>query len=164
VIDRIALAEFTPASLVSAIRDAGYPVESFSSDSPMPSVPAAATALGVEASAILKTLIFENDAGDVIRAIACGTDRIDRKRLEHAAGIGRLKMAPPARVLETTGWPAGGVAPVGSRYPLPTWVERRVMQQVRVWGGGGTEWTLIGLDPADIVAITNAVIVDLIGD
>jgi Cys-tRNA(Pro) deacylase len=159
--DLIALVEFTPAALVNAIRIAGFAVELFESDVPMPTVPAAARALGVDQSRILKTLVFEDNNGQPLRVIASGPDRIDRKHLQEMVRTGRLELAPANKVLEFTGWPPGGVAPVGSRVPIPTFLDNRVLEMDWVYGGGGTEWTLIGLAPRDIVTITRATLISL---
>jgi len=65
-------------------------------------------------------------------------------------------------VLEVTGWPAGGVAPVGSPQPIPTYIDESVMEWDSVFGGGGTELTLIKISPADIVRLTGASIARMV--
>jgi prolyl-tRNA editing enzyme YbaK/EbsC (Cys-tRNA(Pro) deacylase) len=79
----------------------------------MPSVPLAAQAIGVAEDCILKTLVFVGDADEFVVAIANGTRRIDHDRLAHAAMIRNPRPANPADVLAVTGYPAGGVAPLG---------------------------------------------------
>jgi prolyl-tRNA editing enzyme YbaK/EbsC (Cys-tRNA(Pro) deacylase) len=159
--DLIDLKEFTPAALAQAIREAGFDVDLFESTAPMPTVPLAAAARNVAAAEILKTLIFEDRAGDLVRVIASGPDRIDRNRLAELAGLDHPKMAVPERVLAATGWPAGGVSPVGSILPLRTFIDQAVMAHARVYGGGGTEFTLIGMAPGDILTITGGTVARL---
>ena len=159
--DLIAPATFTPEGLVDAIRAAGFTVVPFVSEQPMPTVPAAAEALGVAETAILKTLLFQDKAGNRVRVIASGPDRIDRKRIAELAGIGNPSMAPADVVLDVTGWPVGGVAPVGCRESVLTLIDERILAFDRVFGGGGTELTLIGLAPIDIVEITGGQLVNL---
>ncbi len=159
--DLVTPLEFTPQGLVAAIRAAGFAVELFESDTPMPTVPAAAGAIGVDERLILKTLLFQDKAGNLVRVIASGPDRIDRKRIAELAGIGNPSLAPAEVVLATTGWPPGGVAPVGCRDSILTLIDDRVLEHDRVYGGGGTEHTLIGLSPTDIVTITNGQIANL---
>lgn len=157
----ITLPEFTPEALLAALRVSGVDAELIESRLPMPTVPAAAAAIGVTEAQILKTLLFRDKSGQLVRVVASGPDRINRRLLAEVAGIGSPSLADPATVLAMTGWPAGGVAPVGSRESLPTIVEERVMAMDVVYGGGGTEHTLIRLRPADIVRLTNAVVARL---
>jgi Cys-tRNA(Pro) deacylase len=159
--DLIHLTEFTPGALLSALQAIGVDAELIESSLPMPTVPAAAQAIGVHDEQILKTLLFQDRAGKLVRVVASGPDRINRRLLAESAGIASPSLADPATVLEITGWPAGGVAPVGSRHSLPTIVEARVMDLDRVYGGGGTEHTLIRLRPDDIVRLTRAKIARL---
>jgi len=161
VADLVTPLEFTPDGLVAAIRAAGFAVELFESETPMPTVPAAAGAIGVDERLILKTLLFQDKTGNLVRVIASGPDRIDRKRIADLTGIGNPSLAPAEIVLTTTGWPPGGVAPVGCRVSIPTLIDDCVLEHERVYGGGGTEHTLIGLSPRDIVMITSGQIANL---
>ena len=72
-------------------------------------------------------------------------------------------LADADTVLNATGWPAGGVAPVGSKVPLRTLIDERVMALEIVYGGGGTEHTLLRLRPSDIVRLTGATVARLTG-
>ncbi len=57
----------------------------------VPTVETAATALGVSKSIkILKTLVFIGPTQEIVIAIACGTGRVDRKRLAEAAGLPKV--------------------------------------------------------------------------
>jgi Cys-tRNA(Pro) deacylase len=159
--DLITLAEFTPQALVTAIIEAGYEAELIESHLPMPTVPAAAQVIGVSESQILKTILFQDRGGKLVRVIASGPDRINRRMLADVAQIASPSLADPKTVLNATGWPAGGVAPVGSRVSLLTIVEERVMTLDAIYGGGGTEHTLIRLRPEDIVRLTGATVARL---
>ena len=159
--DLVTPSEFTPGSLIEALRNAGFDVELVESDLPMRSVPAAAAAIGVLEAEIIKTLLFQDKDGQFVRAIAAGPDRVDRKRLADLAGTQTLSMASAEAVLSVTGWPPGGVAPVGSRKPVRTFVDERVVACVVVYGGGGTEYALLRMAPSDIVTITSATVANL---
>jgi prolyl-tRNA editing enzyme YbaK/EbsC (Cys-tRNA(Pro) deacylase) len=147
------LLTFTPDGLFAWLTGLGIENRLLRPGAPMPTVPLAAQAIGVDEQQILKTLLFRDRAGLLVRVIASGTSRIDLDRLAQLGSLDRPKLARPEIVLETTGWPAGGVAPVGSRIPLRTYVDRGVLDWPRVFGGGGTEDTLIDLAPADIISL-----------
>ena len=157
------LLTFTPDGLVAWLTGLGVETRLLRPCVPMPTVPLAARAIGVDEQQILKTLLFRDRAGSLVRVIACGPSRIDLDALAQLESLDRPKLARPEIVLEATGWPAGGVAPVGSRIPLRTYVDRGVLDWPRVFGGGGTEDTLIDLAPADIIALNVAEVATLTG-
>ena len=129
---------------------------------PMPTVPLAAAAIGVSAEQIIKSVVFTDRDRRVILGIASGTARIDRAKLAALLGVPNLKLAPPEAVRTVTGYRAGGVAPIGHRTPIPVVVDRRVLAHPLVYGGGGSELTLVELSPATIIALTAATIADII--
>jgi prolyl-tRNA editing enzyme YbaK/EbsC (Cys-tRNA(Pro) deacylase) len=155
------LVEFTPAGLLAWLRGRGVSAEIVAPGVPMPTVPLAAAAIGVPLDRIVKTLLFEDRAGRHVRVIARGEDRIDGDLLAQLAGLDRPRLAKPDVVLAVTGWPAGGVAPVGLRVPVPTWLDAGVLAADVVWGGAGTHDTLLRIAPADILLVTGASIADL---
>jgi Cys-tRNA(Pro) deacylase len=128
---------------------------------PMPTVPLAAAAIGVQPIQILKSLLFTDGNGAAVLAIAAGTGKINRQRLAAAVDLPRLKMADAATVLRLTGYPVGGVAPVGHAERLPVVIDRQVMTLDVAYGGGGTEDTLLRITPADIQRLTGGVVADI---
>jgi Cys-tRNA(Pro) deacylase len=132
-------------------------------DAATPTVQAAAAALGVDESQILKSLLFVDGDGRVFLAIASGTARVNRERLAEIVGAERVRLAPPQLVLEHTGYPAGGVAPVAHATPIPVVIDRGVLDLAVAFAGGGTEAALLRISPQEIVRLTGAVIADLTG-
>jgi prolyl-tRNA editing enzyme YbaK/EbsC (Cys-tRNA(Pro) deacylase) len=65
--------------------------------------------------------------------------------------------------MEITGYPVGAVPPFGQRQRLPVLIDRRVMAQSEVYAGGGAIDTLLKVTPKEIVRVTGAVELDLIG-
>ncbi|MCC6313467.1 MAG: aminoacyl-tRNA deacylase [Thermomicrobiales bacterium] len=128
----------------------------------MPSVELAAAAIGAPTEQILKTLVFADPEGHVVVAVASGLGRVDRRRLATAIGCAKLTMAPPDIVLRVTGYPAGGVCPVGHRQATPVVVDRAAAVLPVAYGGGGDERLLLRIAPADIVRLTGAVVADIV--
>ena len=129
---------------------------------PMPTVPAAAAAIGVGVEQILKTLLFQDRDGGFVVAIACGTGRVDRGRLAAASGSGKLRVADAQDVLQVTGYPAGGVAPLALPPQLPVIVDTAVMRLPVAWGGAGREELLLRVTPADIVRLNQAAVAEIV--
>lgn len=126
-------------------------------------VEAAAAALGVSPARIIKSLVFI--AGDEpILVIAGGPDRVDRRRLAELLGLpaGKVRLASPDEVLAATGYPVGGVPPVGHARPIKVYVDRRVAGAPgTVFGGGGADGVLLEIEPAELIRLTGAQVIDL---
>jgi prolyl-tRNA editing enzyme YbaK/EbsC (Cys-tRNA(Pro) deacylase) len=142
----------------------GLPAEILTPGVPMPTVPLAAAAIGVPEEQILKSLLFTNGDGAAALVIANGSNRVDRARLAAALGWPRARLADPATVLRLTGYPAGGVAPVGHATPLPVLLDRRAAALSIAYGGAGAEQALVRLRPADILRLTAGRIVDVVAE
>lgn len=124
---------------------------------PMPTVAQAAAAVGCSPDQIIKTVVFSTPEGRAVIAIANGTRRIDRHRLATAAGVGSVQLARPEFVLKRTGYPAGGVSPIGIRDSgAPVIVDEAVLEQTVVFGGAGTEHDLLELSTELLVAVSGA--------
>ncbi len=127
-----------------------------------PTVELAAAALGVDVDQIIKTLVFVDSRDRLVIAIARGTGRVDRVRLADYAGCGKLKLAPAALVLESTGYPPGGVAPVDLPSEAIVIVDEQVLAQPVVYGGSGTDLHMMRIRSEDIVRLNNAAIADIL--
>lgn len=149
------------AALLAYLERHGYPAKLLQPGVPMPTVPAAAAAIGVAPEQILKSLLFVSDDGACVLAIAAGTGKINRSRLAAYCGVRKLTLADAATVRRVTGYPVGGVAPVGHVEPLRVVIDDRVMGLGVAFGGGGAEELLLEIAPADIQRLTGATVADI---
>ncbi|MEL6962720.1 MAG: YbaK/EbsC family protein [Pseudomonadota bacterium] len=103
----------------------------------VPTAEAAASALGTELGAIVKSLVFTID-GDAVMALIAGDRRCDTKMLANAFGRTGLVTRPNAeRVREVTGFAIGGVAPIGHPKPLATVVDDSLARFETVYAAAG---------------------------
>jgi Cys-tRNA(Pro) deacylase len=154
--------EAAPLHLLQFLEQHALDYEIVAPGVPMPTVPAAAEAIGVGVEHILKTLLFHDRNGGFLVAIACGTGRVDRARLAAVAGCEKLRVADSADVLRITGYPAGGVAPLALPQHLPVIVDSAVMELPVAWGGAGREELLLRVVPAEIVRLNNARVAEIV--
>lgn len=63
--------------------------------------------LNIPAEKTTKTILFENDKGEVVAAAVNGIYDVNSVKLEHAAGLGALKLASPETVRKVTGAEVG---------------------------------------------------------
>ena len=154
--------ESAPPHLLTYLAEHGVDHEVVTPGVPMPTVPSAAAAIGVEVDQILKTLLFEDRDGRFVVAVACGVARIDRVRLAEVAGTGKLRVADASDVLRVTGYPAGGVAPLALPSHLPVIVDAKVVALPVAWGGAGREDLLLRVSPADVVRLNKATVAEIV--
>lgn len=148
--------------LRKAMQQAGIPGEIVYLDVPTPTVETAAAAVGVGPDQIVKTILFIVD-GEPVIGMACGKTLVDRRVVAARYGVSRkkVKMADADTVLAETGYPVGGVPPLGHRNPIPVLMDHRVLEQSEVYGGGGEDNVLVRLNPEDIRKHTQAEVLDL---
>jgi prolyl-tRNA editing enzyme YbaK/EbsC (Cys-tRNA(Pro) deacylase) len=151
----------TALDLEDFLRAARIQAEIVAPGAHMPTVEAAAAAMRVAPEQIFKSILFQARDGRCVLAIAAGTARIDRGRVEAASGLAGLKLAKPDVVFAKTGYPAGGTPPVGHREAFPVVVDTRVAVQPFGYAGGGRPELLVKIRPADILRLTGAQVRDL---
>ena len=98
----------------------------------------AADAVGCALGQIVKTLFFVAE-GRPTMVLAAGDRQVDTAMLAPILGVGRkkLKMGTPSEVLEYTGFPVGGVAPVGWPKPVDVVVDDSLRRFEEVWAAAG---------------------------
>jgi Cys-tRNA(Pro) deacylase len=153
--------ELAPPHLRAFLKEHGIDASFVAPGLPMPTVPLAAQAIGVPADHILKTLVFVEDSGACVVAIANGTHRIDRKLLANSAAMRKPRPASPSDVMALTGYPAGGVAPVGLPASVPVIVDAATAALDIAYGGGGDEHLLLRIRVSDVIRCNNAVVADI---
>jgi Cys-tRNA(Pro) deacylase len=155
-------ADDAPPHLVAFLAAHGIAAKFISPGVPMPTVVSAAAAIGVPEDQILKTLLFVDDAGAYVIAIASGSKRVDRQRLAAVSGLVRPRAARPEEVFAVTGFQAGGVAPLGLASEVPVIVDANVADLEVAFGGGGHEHLLLEVVPADVIRLNNAVVSSIV--
>lgn len=153
-----------PARLARYLAGRGVDADILFPDQPTPTVPLAAEALGVPPDQIVKSLLFRGKDGACALAIVRGTAQVSRSRLAAATGLRQPKLAPPAVVRDLTGYEPGGTPPVGHLTPVPVVVDRAVLDELVVFGGGGSDRAMLRIRPNDIVRLTHARVADLCSD
>ena len=95
---------------------------------PTPSVEAAAEAVGVDASRIIKSLLFWVGT-DPVLVIARGQTPVDRRLLARHFGLGRkkVKLMPASDVVNMSGYPVGAVPPFGHSREIMTIMDERIL-------------------------------------
>lgn len=119
----------------------------------------AADAVGTSVGQIVKSLVFV--AGDApVLALVSGANQLDTARLAAltSAPIGK---ADADAVRRSTGYAIGGVPPAGFPRPIPTFIDRDLLQYDVVWAAAGTPRHVFRITPAELIRITAGTVADL---
>jgi prolyl-tRNA editing enzyme YbaK/EbsC (Cys-tRNA(Pro) deacylase) len=119
----------------------------------------AAEALGVSVAQIAKSLVFTANGSPVL-VIASGANRVDELKLERLAG-GKIRKADPDTVKQTTGFTIGGVPPFGHTAPLPTFVDRDLLQYEVIYPAAGVPECVFPVSPGELLRATGGTVADL---
>ncbi len=121
----------------------------------------AADACGCDVGQIVKSLIFEGvESGTLKLLLVSGRNQVDMA-LAHTAVGEPLQRADPRRVRDETGFAIGGVAPLGHKNPVGTWIDETLLTYGRVWAAAGAPNTVFCCDPVQLRDVTTAQIIKL---
>lgn len=120
----------------------------------------AAHVLGLPAEQVFKTLLVDTGAGLAV-AVVPVVGQLDLKAMAAALGVKRVVMADPVVAQRSSGYVVGGISPVGQKRPLPTVVDESADLFQVVYVSGGRRGLDLGLSPADLVRVTDAVVADI---
>lgn len=149
-----------PITLERHGRAEGLAFEIIELEREAPTAAAASEQIGCPVEDIVKTLLFEDDC-IVVAAVLAGSDRVDRRKLQRLTGSTALRLCSRDRVLQHTGYPPGGVAPMGFHRPTTVVIDRKVTRRQSVLAGGGTSRHLLRIAVDDLVAGSYAMVEDI---
>ena len=120
----------------------------------------AAAAIGVTVGQIVKSLVFGVD-NEIVMALVSGSNQLDEKKLAVAAGGTKCARVDADAVREATGYPIGGVPPLGLATQLRIFIDPDLMQYDEVWAAAGTWNDVFAVSPRELATATGGVVVDL---
>ena len=123
---------------------------------PVKTVEQAVKATDSNPKQIIKSLLFISEEEPVL-VIVDGESKVDLSKL--AKIFGKVRLATPEEVKQITGFEVGALPPVGIK--VKTIVDKKVLENEFVIGGGGRIDRLSKLNPGKIVEYQNAIIVDV---
>jgi Cys-tRNA(Pro)/Cys-tRNA(Cys) deacylase len=115
------------------------------------------TALGWPPERVFKTLVASVD-GTLTVGIVPVAAHLDLKALAAATGGKKASMAGVTAAERSSGYVAGGISPLGQRKRLPTVVDVTADDFDTVLVSAGRRGLQVELAPADLIALTGAVV------
>ena len=128
----------------------------------------AASSLGVEVGAIVKTLIFKikvKDRETPVVALVSGDRRCNTKLLAGLAGIEGKCVRPDAdEVKSITGYSIGGVSPAGLPSGLPILLDQYLNRFSTVWSAAGHPHCVFPASFVELKSLTKAKVSDQLSE
>ena len=115
--------------------------------------------LGVDEHAVVKTLIFEDDAKRPLIVLMHGDLMVSPKQLARTIGVKAVSPCSPETAHRHTGYMVGGTSPFGTRKAMPVYMEKTVLDLERIYINGGKRGYLVGMAPQDVQRIVDPVLV-----
>ena len=138
-----------------AARELGLDVELKTLENPTATVEQAAAALSVEQGQIAKSMVFVMD-GEPVVVVASGRHRIDSEKVCVALDCAEGRMASPDEVRAATGFPIGGVPPIG--HGLPVVFDSALLDYERIYAAGGDGNTLFEVNSRELAGSVHALV------
>jgi len=115
-----------------------------------------AATLGVDEHAVLKTLLFEDEAARPVCVVLHGDRMVSEGRLAAALGAASVRPCDVAVAERHSGYLVGGTSPIGLATPMPVLLEASALGLPRVWINGGGRGFLVALAPLDLQRVLSA--------
>jgi prolyl-tRNA editing enzyme YbaK/EbsC (Cys-tRNA(Pro) deacylase) len=144
--------------VIQAARDLGLEVEVRTLESPTRTVAEAAAAVGSEPAQIAKSLVFIAD-GDPVLVVASGGHRVDPELLAEIFDVAEIRQATADEVRVATGYPIGGVSPLGCHLPIA--FDETLLEYDCVFAAGGDGNTLFQVNPRTLADALHARVVQV---
>jgi Cys-tRNA(Pro)/Cys-tRNA(Cys) deacylase len=120
----------------------------------------AAEALGVSPDRLLKTLMARAGA-EVVCLLVPADRQVSVRRLATALGAKQAALLPPAQAERVTGYHVGGISPFGQKKKVRCYIEPDALMHEAVLVNGGRRGLQIEIAPADLVRLTEAVVISV---
>ena len=120
----------------------------------------AATALGCNAGAIVKSLLFK--LGDKFcLCLVSGDKRCSLNKLKKKLSENDVSMASPEEVKQITGYTIGGVSPIGHLVNTKVYMDKHLERFSKVFAAAGHPNAVFGITFLELKKLTNSEVDDL---
>ena len=119
----------------------------------------AAIAIGCKVEQIAKSIAFISESEPIL-VIASGTNRVNIRKLQNKFNE-KVTMMNPSQVKEITGYPIGGVPPIGHKTPMRIIIDEDLLNYGIIWAAAGNPRAVFRLTPQDLIKITSGEVMDV---
>jgi Cys-tRNA(Pro)/Cys-tRNA(Cys) deacylase len=134
-----------------------YRIREYTVDEDDLSAPHVAEAIGMPPEQVFKTLVARGDHTGVLLACIPANAELDLKALAAASGNKKVELVAVKEVLGLTGYIRGGVSPIGTKKPYPTYLDETAQLWDVIAVSAGIRGKQMLVAPTDLAHITEAV-------
>ena len=116
---------------------------------------------GIDLSRLLRTIVVRRGADDYVFVLVPGGRRFDWPKLRTHLGVSRLSLPDADEAKKVTGYERGAITPFGSIPAWPVIADASIRELDLVAIGGGRRGVNIHLTGRDLIAATEADVVDV---
>jgi Cys-tRNA(Pro) deacylase len=116
---------------------------------------------GIPLAALLRTIVVRRGNDDYVFVLVPAGRRFDWPKLRTHLGVSRLSLPDADEARDVTGYERYTITPFGSSHAWPVIADAAILDQPIVAIGGGERGVNLHLAPADLVAATQAEVVDI---
>ncbi len=109
--------------------------------------------LNVDEHAVIKTLVFEDEAAKPLIVLMHGDRKVSTKELARQIGCKKVEPCKPEVANKHSGYLVGGTSPFGTKKAMPVFVEQSILDISLIYINGGRRGFLVGIHPHDLLRI-----------
>ena len=117
----------------------------------------AATALGCNVGAIVKSLLFKTEDSFIL-CLVSGDKRCSLTKLKKITNKKNISMASPEEVKTQTGYTIGGVSPLGHLNKIEILIDKSLDRFIHLFAAAGHPNCVFKIDFINVKKITNGII------
>ena len=121
----------------------------------------AARALDVPRHHIVKSLVFEDDEGQLLMVLMHGDRSVAPGMLARAVGARSTQTASFEKAHKSTGYLFGGTSPFGMLRPIPIYAQQSIQELEYLCINGGRRGLLVRITPQDLENVTGCTWVEV---
>ena len=116
--------------------------------------------LGVDEHAVVKTLVFEDEAKRPFIVLMHGDREVGLKALARQLGVKTVQPCKPEVAQRHSGYLVGGTSPFGTKKALPVYCERTVTGLRELYINAGKRGLLCSMAPSELLRVLAPRLVD----
>ena len=152
----------TPAIIIATKAKIAFRLMQYEHDTTAPAYGLEAVEkLSLDPARVFKTLIFEMPQERFAVAALPVTHELDLKACARIIGVKKAWMADPAEAMRISGYPIGGISPLGHKRQLPLLIDASAQSFHTVFVSAGRRGLEIELAADDLARLTAARFTDL---